>query len=112
MVHGLLEAGTKANAQTNEKALPLHLFVRNSYTPNKLWRSVLRRLTETVDINHQTITGETAVHFAAFGEDTEDNLRWLVRHGADLNRLNLRANSALHNSIQQGRARVVRFLLC
>ncbi|MDP2435734.1 MAG: ankyrin repeat domain-containing protein, partial [archaeon] len=112
MVHGLLEAGAKANAQTNEKALPLHLFVRNSYTPNKLWRSVLRRLTETVDINHQTITGETAVHFAAFGEDTEDNLRWLVRHGADLNRLNLRANSALHNSIQQGRARVVRFLLC
>lgn len=111
MVDALLRAGSKTNAQNNEKALPLHYFVRHSFTPNQLWRTVMRRLTEGVDINHQTITGETPLHLAALGEDTEDNIRWLVHHGADLNRPNLRGNTPLHNAIQQGRPRMVRFLL-
>lgn len=112
IVDALLRAGAKTTALTNESVLPLHLFVRHSYTPSRLWSSVLKRLRKDVDINHQTSTGETALHYAALSEDTEDNIHWLVRRGADLDRPNLRGNTPLHNAIIQGRSRTVRFLLC
>jgi ankyrin repeat protein len=110
-VETLLAAGAKPTATTNDKTLPLHLFVRHSHRPTREWRAVMARLCANVSLNHQTLTGETPLHFAGLGVRTADNIRFLVARGADINVPNARGNTPLHNAIVQGRSMMVRELL-
>ena len=87
----LIAAGTALNALCHDGYTPLHLAVLNGH------KSMARLLlgAEGIDVNGFSANGETALHLAGRGEQT-DIVRLLLGCGADLQGKDIQGDTILH----------------
>jgi len=83
----------------------------SAYGTTEMLEELLKMHPKKIDINLKAKhTQWTALHFASMHGHTE-NIKVLCEYGADINTIDSRGNTALHEAVQRGWHRVVAMLL-
>jgi ankyrin repeat protein len=96
----LIQYGGHNRGITTEGTLPIHHFVKNKIKPEdyEIAVKVAILLVNNVNINQQTVRGETPLHYCLRSKCLK-LLEVLLAHGANCNITNKRGNSAFHTAL-------------
>ncbi|KAL6057002.1 Myotubularin-like phosphatase domain [Balamuthia mandrillaris] len=109
----LLNKGADASILSNDKATPLHYFVREDYPSNavtKVQRIIRLMVDSGLDLNHQNTNGETALHIAAYN-GKETSVKALLLCGALVNRIDRNGETPLHHAARTAHKDIITMLI-
>ncbi len=111
VVKQLIKAGADVNAKGNQGISPL------MYAAGGGWNDLVKLLLDSkADIHHKSELDMTSLHFACLSKTAHETalislVEMLLKAGVDINSIDYRGRSALHNAVVRKRTELVKILL-